>query len=198
MTNADTLETTSELLKYKGKADGIEYDFSAVILPKGKHDGYMYPTDTLQIKYVVSNTSNKNYVLFNRGHWGGDQSVWTSVEPLTNGTAEIAQKAFEEPKDKKCPERYMAILPKGSWLLTGKKIEGQTNVSLPLTVKTPFDDCSPKMEMPETLKGVRFCLGYAEADVKKVSIEKDNIIRRESQLNLGKQKFLCSNTVTLP
>lgn len=184
----------SESLNYKNESDGIKYSFKAEVKKAGKYDGIEYKNDFVQVEYELNNTSDKDYLVFNRGHFGTN-SYTVYVEPGSNGTVEISQKAFREPTDKNCPQRFVAISPKASWLKAGQKITEKVEVEMPLQARTPFDDCEPKTELPSDYKKAKFCIGVLEADSAATKINDDGTI---TGLNYTKtQKLLCSNAVDL-
>lgn len=196
---ANNAETTTgsnmeNLLAYKNKIEDVEYSFSAKVLKKGEHNGVAYQTDVVQITYELKNTGDKNYLVYNRGHFGADDTV-VYVEPRTDGTVEISQKAFREPKDKNCPERYVQIAPNASWLKSKQTIQNQIQTALPLKLKTPFDDCTPAPKMPAKIDKTKFCLGISEADASKVKIGDKGFV--EGWQNVKEQQLLCSDVIEM-
>jgi hypothetical protein len=188
-------ETAMEnFLSYSNKEGEIEYAVKAALIKKGIHNGIDYQNDVVQIEYNLTNTGDKNYLVYNEGHSGtNDASVY--VEPNPDGSVEISQKAFGEPKDKNCPNRFVPIMPKASWLKANQTVSKKLQLALPLQAKTPFDDCLPADVMPKEVSQVKFCVGVSEADADKVSIDKDGNIK---SLDLVKpQKLLCSASVKL-
>lgn len=183
-----------EILSFENKIEGIEYKFKAELKKAGTHNGIDYPNDFIQIEYQLNNTSEKDYILYNKGHFGTN-SYTVYVEPEKGGTVEISQKAFEEPTDRNCPQRFVAIMPNASWLKSKEKITEKIEVEMPFEVKTPFDDCEPKPEMPKEIKGLKFCLGVAEADAEKVKLSDTG--RIEGMQFIKEQKLLCSDSVSL-
>lgn len=181
-------------LTYKNKIGDVEYAFTAKVLKKGELNGVNRQTDTIQITYKLKNTGDKNYLVYNRGHFGTDSNV-VYVEPQKDGTVEISQKAFREPKHKNCPNRYVQIVPNASWLKSKQTIQNQIETALPLTLKTPFDDCAPPSEMPARIDKTRFCLGISEADASKVKINDKGFV--EGWHYVKEQKLLCSDVVEL-
>lgn len=194
--NAETtmVSNMQNLLTYKNKIGDVEYVFNAKVLKKGEHNGVSYQTDTVQITYELKNTGDKSYLVYNRGHFGTDSSV-VYVEPQKDGTVEISQKAFREPKDKNCPNRYVQIVPNASWLKSKQTIQNQIEVALPLKLKTPFDDCTPPSEMPAKIDKTKFCLGISEADASKVKINDKGFV--EGWQYVKEQQLLCSYFVEL-
>jgi hypothetical protein len=190
-TPANTMEN---FLSYSNKEGEIDYSFNAKLVKKGLHNGITYQNDVVQIEYNLTNTGDKNYLVYNAGHSGtNDATVY--VEPQTDGTVEISQKAFAEPKDKNCPDRFMAIMPKASWLKANQTVKKQFELALPLQTKTPFDDCLPVNVMPKEISKVNFCIGVSEADANKVTLDKDGNIKNPDSAK--PQKLLCSTAVAL-
>jgi hypothetical protein len=182
------------LLSYSNKDGELNYSIKADLIKKGIHDGIDYQNDVVQIEYNLTNTSNKNYVIFNAGHSGTtDATVYTELQ--SDGTVEISQKAFTEPKDKNCPNRFVAIMPKASWLKAKQTINKQLQIAIPLKTTTPFDDCLPASVIPKEVAKVKFCIGVAEANSNEVSIDKEGNIKGLNPVNV--QKLLCSPTVKL-
>nr|MCU0240556.1 hypothetical protein [Pyrinomonadaceae bacterium] len=139
------------------------------------------------------NLGKKNYLIFNQGHDIGNEKIY--VEPQKDDVIEISQRRFIEPKDKNCPEREYPIMPNASWLKAKQTIIQSVIVSLPLQVKTPFDDCLPKAEMPAEIKDLKFCLGIAEANPKKVKVDEKGFVKGWNQVKA--QQFLCSDLFKL-
>ncbi len=190
MKNADT----KTLLIFKNKTDNVEYEYKAKLLKAGKKEGEIFvEVDSIIIEYKVSNLGKKNYLLFNQGHDIGNSKTYT--EPQKDGIIEISQKRFIEPKDKNCPDREYPIMPNAIWLKSKQTITQTFIVSLPLKVFTPFDDCNPKNEMPEKIKGLKFCLGIAEANAKKVKIDEKGFVKGWESVK--PQKLLCSDLFNL-
>lgn len=179
---------------YKNKIGEIEYTFAAKILKKGAPGTANLENDVLQIDYEVKNTGEKNYLLYNRGHSGTDDSV-VYVETQKGGTIEISQKAFREPEGKTCPNRYVPIAPNASWLKSKQTIKNQIETALPLKLKTPFDDCTPRAEMPAEIARTRFCLGVSEADASRVKINDKGFV--EGWQHVKEQQLLCSDVIEL-
>lgn len=194
--NAETItgNNMQNLLVYENKIGDVEYAFSAKILKSGEHNGVNYQTDVVQFAYEMKNTGGKSCLVYNRGHFGTDNSV-VYVEPQKDGTVEISQKAFREPKDKNCPQRYVQIVPNASWLKSKQTIQNQIEVALPLKLKTSFDDCTPQSEMPAKIDKTRFCLGISEADASKVKISNKGFV--EGWQYVKEQQLLCSNVIEL-
>ncbi|MBA3713944.1 MAG: hypothetical protein H0W76_16050 [Pyrinomonadaceae bacterium] len=182
------------LLTFKNKVGDVEYTINAKLLRKGEHNGIQLQSDVIQIKYELKNTGGKSYLIFNRGHLGTDDSV-VYVEPQSDGTVEISQKAFREPKDKKCPYRYVPIVPNASWLKSKQTVHNQIEVALPLKIKTPFDDCTPPSEIPVKIDKTKFCVGISEADAGKVKINNKGLV--EGWQYIKEQQLLCSDTIEL-
>jgi hypothetical protein len=181
-------------LSYSNKEGEIEYSFKAALIKKGIHSGIDYQNDVVQIEYNLTNTGDKNYLIYNAGHSGtNDATVY--AEPNADGSVEISQKAFGEPKDKNCPNRFIPIMPKASWLKAKQTVTKQLQIALPLQTKTPFDDCLPGNVMPKEVSQIKFCVGVSEADAEKASIDKDGNIK--SLDSVKPQKLLCSTSVNL-
>jgi hypothetical protein len=178
------------LLSYKGKQGNLEYEYTIKSLAANTKEGDIYvDVDSIIVLYKVTNSGKKNYLVFNRGHEAINAKVY--IEPQKAGIIEITQKRFFEPKDKNCPERDIAIVPNASWLKAKQTIEESLVVSLPLKVLTPFDDCTPKSEMPNEIKGIKFCLGLAEANPKKVKVDDKGYVKGWEHTK--PQLFLCSD-----
>lgn len=184
----------SEFLSYENKTDGIEYKFKAEIKKAGKYNGIEYKNDFVQIEYELNNTSGKDFLVFNQGHFGTITGK-VYVEPSKDGTVEISQKAFEEPKDRNCPDRFVAIIPNASWLKSNQKVTKKIEIELPLQTRTPYDDCKPKPELPKDFSKVKFCIGVTESDSEKVKLTDDG--RIQGEVPIKKQKLLCSDLVEL-
>ncbi len=151
--------------------------------------------DSIDISYTVKNKSDKSYLIFNRGDTNkGLQTGTVYVEP--NGVAvEFSQKRFKKPIDKDCPRTEVPIEAGASWLKPNQTISETVRVALPPQVFTPFDDCTPKPEMPKQVKRAKFCLGVAEADPKNVIVNENGYIQNPQ--NIGEQKLLCSQETAL-
>lgn len=184
----------SKFLSYENKSDGIEYKFKAEIKKAGNYNGIDYKNDFVEIEYELNNTSEKDYIVFNKGHFGSN-SYTVYVEPNKDGTVEISQKAFAEPTDRNCPQRFVAISPLASWLKSRQKITEKVQVEMPLETRTPFDDCEPKPELSKNIKEVKFCIGVMEIDSAKVKLGGDG--RVSEMPELSEQKLLCSDAVSL-
>jgi hypothetical protein len=182
--------------KFTGKSGDIEYTFTASLQKKGMRDGVEHLSDTLAISYELKNTGTKDYVVFNRGHFGKDTGNAVYTEPLPDGGIEISQKAFSEPSGLNCPQRFVAIFPRASWLKAGKIAKEEVTLALPFRLNTPYDDCQPQPEMPKEPKSVKFCIGYSEADSKKITINEQGSLSDISGI-ATKQKFLCSDSISL-
>ncbi len=184
----------NELLSFENEIDGIEYKFKAKIKKAGEYDGVKYTNDFVEIEYELNNTSDKDHIVFNRGH-SGTNSYKVYVEPNTDGAVEISQKAFEEPTEgRRCPQRFVAITPNASWLKVNQKISEKVQLEMPLETRTPFDDCEPKPELPKQIKQIKFCIGVAEADSEIVKLTDDGRITGMNPT--GEQKLLCSDPVS--
>lgn len=183
-----------EVFTHSGKHDGVEYRFIGKMQKKGKYDGINYPNDNLVIEYSLKNTGTKNFILYNQGHSDSSDRSIVYVEPQTDGTIELSQRLFTEPKDKTCPEWDMPITPRAGWLKAGQSLSEKVFVEFPLELKTPFQACTPATQMPANLKKVKFCIGIAEALDEKTSIDKNGIIQNR---NVSEQKLLCSDEFAL-
>lgn len=189
--NAEKTEIRMENLPvYQNKVGDVEYSLSAKILKKSENR----QSDVVQITYELKNTGDKNYLVYNLGHFGTNESV-VYVEPQKDGSIEISQKAFHEPTDRNCPQRFVAVVPNASWLKAKQTVNNQIEVALPLTVKTPFDDCTPLPAMPAKINRVRFCLGIAEADTNQVKIDEKGFV--QGQQFVKEQQLLCSDNIPL-
>lgn len=173
-----------EVFNYSGKTDGIEYRFAGKLQKKGKSDGINYPNDNLVVEYTLKNTGAKDFAIYNQGHSDNENRAAVYVEPQTDGSIEISQKRFVEPKDKNCPLLDFPITPRSVILKGGQTISEKVFVEFPLENKTPFSMCVPQTPMPTALKKVKFCIGFAEADGQK---------RGET----SEQKLLCSDEFSL-
>jgi hypothetical protein len=180
--------------EYKNKVGDVEYTFSQKVLKKGDHDGVNRQTDVIQITYQLKNTGDKSYLVYNRGHFGTNESV-VYVEPQKDGSIEISQKAFREPTGRNCPQRFVAVVPNASWLESKQTLSNQIEVALPLELKTPFDDCTPQPKMPAKVDKARFCLGISEADKGQVKISDNGFVQGLQYVK--EQQLLCSDIVEL-
>ena len=150
------------------------------------------------IEQVCADLQSKVGAETRRGYCNGQfavENLSQLQEALADGLVELSQKAFTEPQGKNCPNRFVAIMPRASWLKAGQTVKEQLSVAWPLRLNTPFDDCRPPAEMPKEVSKVRFCVGVAEADSKKVTIAPDGNL---SDLSVSlKQQVLCSEAVAL-
>lgn len=184
----------SEFLSYENVTDGIEYKFKAEMKKAGNYNGIEHKNDFVEIEYELNNTSEKDYIVFNKGHFGTN-SYKVYVEPNKDGTVEISQKAFEEPADRRCPQRFVAISPLASMLKSNGKMTKKVQVEIPLETRTPYDDCEPKPELPKQIKQLKFCVGVLEADSSELKLSDDG---RVSGMNsMKEQKLLCSDSVSM-
>ena len=200
---SDTTETTAqtekdmdEIFSYSGENEGLTFNFSGKLQKKGKYDGINYPNDNLVIEYSVKNTNAKDFLIYNQGHSDESNQATVYVEPQTGGLIELSQKMFTEPKNKNCPLWDAPILARAAWLKAGETISEKVFVELPLELKTPFDECSPKPQMPENFNKIKFCLGAAQADSGAVKIDENGYIQNRAKVS--EQKLLCSGEFTLP
>jgi hypothetical protein len=180
--------------EYKNKAGDVEYTFSLKVLKKGDHDGVNRQTDVIQITYQLKNTGDKNYLVYNRGHFGTNDSV-VYVEPQKDGIVEISQKAFREPTGRNCPQRFVAVTPNASWLNAKQTVNNQIEVALPLKQITPFDDCTPQSGIPAKVDKARFCLGISEVDKSQVKISDNGFVQGLQYVK--EQQLLCSDFIEL-
>lgn len=187
-------KTASDNLLSKRVAD-LQYEIKTRVVKKGQRDGVNYQNDVLYIDYEIKNLGEKSYLVFNQGHNDSDNRNIVYVEPFANGSVELSQKAFTEPKDKNCPLRDAPILPRAAWLKSKQTIKDQVSVELPLKLNTPFADCFPQLEMPRGLEQVRFCLGVAEADPKTIKVGNNGFIQNRNAFK--EQQLLCSETLNL-
>ena len=180
----------NEIFNSKGKKEEIEYQVTGRLQKKGQHEGINYPNDNIVIEYELKNTGAKNIILFNRGHSGaGNEIIY--AEPLGEGTVEISMKAFIEPLNKNCPDRFVAVMPRGSLLKAGETVKDKAYFELPLKTKTPFDDCEPKAEVAANASKVKFCLGFQEAPGENLKIDESGNV---SPLpDIKNQRFICSD-----
>jgi len=178
----------NEIFSAKGKQDDIEYQITGKLQKKGQYEGIDYPNETIAVEYELKNTGAKNFVVFDRGHSGSTSDV-VYAEPLADGTIEISMKAFSEPKDKRCPARFVAIMPRGTLLKAGETIKDKVYVEVPLTAKTPFDDCDPKTEIAANASRIKFCIGFQEAS-NDLKIDADGNIKPVPEIR--DQKFICT------
>ncbi|MEP6923003.1 MAG: hypothetical protein ABI954_00950 [Pyrinomonadaceae bacterium] len=184
----------SENVQSKRVGD-LQYEIKTRIVKKGQRDGINYQNDVLYIDYEVKNLGDKNYLVFNQGHNDKDDRNVVYVEPQSDSSIELSQKAFVQPRDKNCPLYDAPILPRAAWLKARQTVKNQVSVELPLKFKTPFADCSPQPEMPKESKTVRFCLGVAEADPKTVKVGNDGSFQDMEAVK--KQQVLCSESINL-
>lgn len=175
----------------------LKLSFSAKILKKGLHDGISRESDSLLIAYEIENTGKKSFVVFNRGHIarvGGSKEVY--VEPHSDGTIEISQKAFVQPQDKQCPLWLIPRIPVGSLLKAKQTLNEKAELELPPKLYTPYSECKSAPQMPTEIKQARFCVGIAEVlDRAKVKTLSDGTIHGRD--GLGEQQLLCSKAIEL-
>ncbi len=194
--NGDRVAEMQEVYSTKRQFGDLEVFFKAKIIPKGVRDGINYANDNVYIDYEIKNSGDRSFVVFNRGHLGFDEpSNAVYVEPQPDGSVEISQKAFVEPKNKRCPLRLIPIVPRGSLLKAKQTIVEQLNFELPLKLRTPYADCSPRLEMPTTVTQTKFCLGVAEIDVKQVQLDADGLVQSSSLFS--EQNLLCTDVIKL-
>jgi hypothetical protein len=164
--------------------DDIEYSF----------DIKKVENEYVEITYKLTNKGEKAFLVFNQGDTNkGLGSGKVYVEPQAGGTVELSQKRFFQPPDKNCPNFEIAVTAGANWLKPGQTITQTVKAGLPLQVFTPFDVCTPKDEMPSTIKQIKFCLGVAEADPENVSLSEKGFV--ETWNAVGEQKLLCSKTI---
>jgi hypothetical protein len=175
----------------QNKIAGLDYKFTAKRLKKGA----AYRADMIEIRYELTNKGKQDYALFNRGHSGYDNSPTVYVEPSGVNGVELSQKAFAEPKDKNCPLRYAPIIARASWLKANQTVKERFFIQLPLKLRTPFDDCSPQPEMPKEISEVKFCLGLAQANHKKIKIDKNGLLSDFTVFQ--QQEYFCSGPLKL-
>lgn len=190
----ESKKNMSELMSYENVLDGIEYKFKAEAKKAGSYNGIEYKNDFVELSYELDNTSEKDFVVFNQGHSGSTSDV-VYVSTNADGIVEISQKAFEEPKNKHCPDRFVAIMPNASWLKSKQKVTEKIQLDMPFIARTPFDDCEPKSELPKDISQVKFCVGVAEADSENVKISDEGFMQGFE--NIKEQKLLCSDPVNL-
>lgn len=193
----NNMQDSKAVYSEKKQFGDLEFSLSAKILKKGLRDGVKYLNDYLSIDYEIRNAGSRDFVVYNRGHFGfdnGKNAVY--VEPQSDGSVEISQKAFIEPKDKQCPLRLVAIVSQGSRLKAGQTIKEQISLELPPKLNTPFADCIPVPQMPAEIKRARFCVGAAEVlDRAKIRINADGIVQGRD--GLGEQQLLCGDGVKI-
>ena len=187
-------QNMSEVLTYENVSDGIEYKFKAEMKKAGNYNGIEYKNDFVDVEYELNNASEKDYIVFNKGHFGTN-SYKVYVEANKDGTVEISQKAFNEPTDRNCPQRFAAISPHASMLKSKNKMTETVQLEMPLESRTPFDDCEPKPELPNEIKGLKFCVGVMEARSSDVKLSDDGSF--SGLTSLKEQKLLCSDFVRL-
>ena len=152
----------------------------------------------LRVKYQIKNSGKSDYLLYNRGTSLQMNRGVVFVEPQSDNLVEISQKRFFEPKDKNCPDREAPIYPAASLLKSGETIKEELSVSLPLELKTPFDDCLPQPEMPKKIKKVRFCLGAAKINaISDVKSDEQGIIIIRGGEDIEAQQLLCGEAFKL-
>lgn len=186
--NSQKTANMNEIFSAKGKQDDIEYRITGKLQKKGQYEGINYPNDNVAVEYELKNTGAKNFVVFDRGHSGSTTDV-VYAEPKADGSIEISMKAFLEPKDKRCPARFVAIMPRGSFLKDGETLKDKIYVELPLTAKTPFDDCEPRAEIAANASKIKFCIGFVEAAAN-LQIDAEGNLRPAPETK--DQKFICS------
>lgn len=169
-----------------GKSGDIEYAYK-----------FEVGANSIKINYRLKNTGKTDYLIFNRG--AGSSSLayrkgLVYAEAKDAKTIEISQKMFEEPQNSGCPDRLVPIRAGASKLKAGESVEETVEISKPLKVITPFDDCTriPQLSGQETV--FRFCLGVAPADAK---TEIDEEARIKNWETVGKQQLLCSEEMKL-
>jgi hypothetical protein len=157
----------------KGKKDSIEYEFSVKFVKGGTTVNSTYiETDAIVVEYTLKNSGKSNYLLFNQGHTNPSlKKGVVYVEPKSDGTIELSQKRFSFPNDKNCPKWDVPIEAGAIWLKAKQTVKETVIIELPLKLFTPFDACLPQPEMPKEMKGLKFCLGIAEANAKKVKVD---------------------------
>lgn len=184
--NAVSETTTMEdTFNFSGKKSDVSYTISGTV---GR--------DRIKIKYVLQNTGKKDLVLFNRGDTNFELKkgvVYTS--PSKDGVVEISQRSFVEPPDSGCPDREYPVRAGASWLRAGEKVTEEIEVQLPLKGFTPFNDCQRLAPLPEKVSKVKFCLGFAEADPLKVTI--DNKGFTKNWQDIQEQMLICSDPIVL-
>ncbi len=195
-TTAQTEKDMDEIFNYSGENDGLKYNFSGKLQKKGKYDGINYPNDNLVIEYSVKNTNSKDFLVYNQGHSDESNQAIVYVEPQASEVVELSQKMFTEPKNKDCPDLDAPIVARAAWLKAGETISEKVLVELPLELKTPFDECSPKPQMPKNFNKIKFCLGAAQADSEAVKIDENGYI--QNRAGVSEQKLLCSGEFALP
>ena len=192
--NTDTEKDMSENLTFEGETDGVKYKFTAEMKKAGEYEGINYPNDFIEIAYELENTGEKDFLVFNQGHFG-THSTKVYVEPTDDGNLQISQRMFTEPSGKDCPQRFVEITPKAAWLKSKQKLNEKVQVEMPLKLVAPYDDCQPAPKMPENPANAKFCLGIAEAIEEKVNLSADGRIGNVDAI--GEQKLLCSDSVSL-
>jgi len=176
-----------------GTMDDIKYRINGRLQKKGQYEGINYPNDNIVVEYELKNSGAKDFILYDRGH-SSDNGAFVYVEPLADGTVELSLKAFTEPAGKNCPARFAAVMPRASWLRAGETVKDRVYIELPLKTKTPFDDCTPKTEVPPDASKVKFCLGFQEA-AKETKIAADGNVAPRPEI--AGQQFLCSEVFTI-
>lgn len=181
----------NEIFSSKGKKDEIEYQITGRLQKKGQYEGINYPNDNIVVEYELKNTSAKDFILYNQGHSSDPGGALGYVEPQTDGIIELSLKAFTEPTGKNCPARFAAIMPRGSLLKAGETVKDKLYVELPLSTKTPFDDCTPQTAMPPTPSKIKFCLGYQEISGENPKIDGEGNIRPLPDIK--NQRLFCTD-----
>lgn len=145
----------------------------------------------LRLKYTVTNRSDKSYLLFNRGDMdaGLKESVFY-IEPQPDGVVEISQRAFTEPKDRRCRRREVPVYFGVSRLAAKQSVSGELVIPLPLKYRAPYDDCAPQPVMPEKVTQVRFCLGALPDTPDAASSHQGTLLITDTAL-MNQQKLLC-------
>lgn len=185
--NAANME---EIFSAQGKKDDIEYRISGRLQKKGIAGGVNYPNDTIVVEYELKNTGKKSYVVYDRGHSSDGDGGFVAVEPANGGAVELSLKAFSEPAGKNCPARFVAVVPLGTLLKAGETIKEKAYVELPLSVKTPFDDCEPQAQIAPNASRVKFCIGFQAAADEKTKIAENG---RISPLpDFKNQQLICT------
>lgn len=184
--NADS-NTANSINAQKKQIGDLEYEISVEKV-----------SDTfLTLRYEVKNLGNSKYILYNQGIGKGSRGT-VFVEPLSDGTIELSQKRFFEPKDKECPLRETPIYFAASWLKGKQTIKEEVGITLPLKLNAPFDDCEPRLEMLKEVKNIRFCLGAAKVNsTKNLKANEEGIIIVRGGEKIEEQQLLCSDIFEL-
>ncbi len=174
-----------DTFNFSGQKSDISYTISGTV-----------DRDRIKVKYVLQNKGKKDLVLFNRGDTNFELKkgvVYSS--PSKDGVVEISQRSFAEPPDAGCPDREYPVRAGASWLRAGQKVTEEVEIQLPLRGFTPFNDCQRVEPLPDKVSSVKFCLGFAEADPSKVTIDDKGFTKNWQDIQ--EQMLICSDPIVV-